>query len=151
MESKHIFHMFHFFYNSNFWSQLQSKAFIWIYYWRALSNHSIPFQALTNIWQINKKKTSEKVKVRRPLVAAFILTPKLCEVKISAKLILVRPSTLLQRPWAPPCWNNPLQSTHSKAGPLSYPLTSSTGRCGAASFLTILLVLAWGAGTPPSC
>ena len=86
------------------------------------------------------------MKVRRPLIVAFIwllpagqqpgvfasldkTSPKpLAPVVWNQNLIRVDPglATLLQRPWAPPCWNLLLRSTHPKAGSLSCPLTSST-------------------------
>ena len=97
---------------------------------KALSNHSIPFQALSNIWQTNKKKTSEKVKVdTRWLLFSYWLQS--CEVKISVELIPVwSGATLLPPPLSPTLLKNPLQSPHPKAGPPRYPLTSSTGRSG---------------------
>ena len=51
----------------NFWSPLLSKTYLiseqFILLWRALSNPSVPCQALTKIWQKTKYKGFAKVKV----------------------------------------------------------------------------------------
>ena len=139
---------------SNLLSPLQSKAkYIWIYCNLASTFKSDDsFSSTDDLEQKQtKRKLSQKVKVRRPLIVAFIwlliagqqpgvfasldkTSPKpLAPVVWNQNLIRVDPglATLLQRPWAPPCWNLLLRSTHPKAGSLSCPLTSSTGRSGA--------------------
>ena len=107
--------------NSNFWSPLQSKAFIWIYYW-ASTFKSFDSLSSTDKYLTNKQKENFWERESTTSVGCcFHVDSILSEVKISVKLILVQPSTLLQRPWAPPCWNNPLQSIHPKAGPPKLP------------------------------